>query len=284
MLGVKKRQCKKKEAKFKTIKKNSMQKICLHCGNPFEATRASKKYCCDSCRQLAFYKRSDVSESVVAESIILPTQDDYTETLSGHNDATTVKLEAFNVNKNQCFTEAVSTVIPVTVNKEQLQTAKPQASKENYEWIYSSFIENLRALIEDSEDFIRFDKPSRHWDCYDLEKIKWISLRLRCLLENLLRLSNELSVAVSTLILLRDGFTSLIATSQYKYLPANYPYSTLMKELERRLTQTIKEQKKHSSIQIKFSRKRKAELIAARFMLAAIVPKTPFNELWGKRK
>ena len=261
-----------------------MQKICLHCGNLFEATRASKKYCCDSCRQLAFYKRSDVSEPAVAESIILSTQNDYTEILAGSEVAVNVKPEAFTVNKNHCFTETVKTVVPVTVNKEQLQTTKPQPSKESYEWIYSNFIENVRALTEDSEDYVRFDKPSRCWDCYDLEKIKWISLRLRCLLENLLRLSNEPSVPISTLTLLRNGFTSLIETSQYKYLPTNYPYSTLMKELEQRLTQTIKEQKKHSSIQIKLSRKRKVELIAARFMLAAIVPKTPFNELWGHKK
>ena len=35
-----------------------MEKDCLYCGTHFTAQRASKKYCSDNCKQMAYFKRN----------------------------------------------------------------------------------------------------------------------------------------------------------------------------------------------------------------------------------
>ena len=37
---------------------NETVKKCLHCGEPMQAGRSTKKYCSDSCKQAAFYNRA----------------------------------------------------------------------------------------------------------------------------------------------------------------------------------------------------------------------------------
>lgn len=294
-----------------------MKKICQHCGEPFTAERAVRKYCSDSCRQLAFYKRSGMEQlsaekealSELTEENPLVINEEQGEQV--YNSISVVKKESFNVKSNSGGYAGISeTAIPI--NGEQavscllpennaihapalkssvknepcpvntatvLQPALPETKNSDYQWVRSRFNDAVMELSEDSETYLLFASPKHYWNIYDLERIKWVSLRLRCLLENLLRLCNEYT-PVSLLAQLRDGFESIVTSREFSYLPANYPYTSLIKEMTGKLSAVTNGNKKHNAILLKFSRRSKTELIAARFMLAAIVPKARFSEIW----
>ncbi len=57
-----------------------MEKHCEHCGKPFEGQRASKKYCSETCRQMAYIKRNGLIKVRVADLSQLKTNAEHHNT------------------------------------------------------------------------------------------------------------------------------------------------------------------------------------------------------------
>lgn len=264
-----------------------MTKDCLYCGNPIVSKRSTKKYCSDNCKQLAFYKRTQ-------SQLTSPPSTDYTQPDDSGYDGFTVKEKALTVkqtlNDNISFDQwekgsrneqVDTTLLPKNFPPGQAVNVKSFTvnPETHYQWVESSFIRKIAEYVDNSTDMLLFQNPSDYWSSYYLPVVKWVSLRLRCLLENLIRLNNYPTIDNATLITMKETFTTLISSDNFKRLPSNYPNTRFIKELEQKLALIVKGIKPHDHIRFRLSQKLKVEIIAKRFMMADFVPFVKFFDL-----
>ena len=124
-----------------------------------------------------------------------------------------------------------------------------------------------------------FQHPDEYWGIHTLLTVKWVCLRLRCLLESLIKLSNFSVIDYNNIVTVKETFTALISSNHFKRLPTNYPFTILIKEMEQKLALIAKQHKHYESIRFRLTANRKVELIAIRFMLADFVPPIKFSEM-----
>jgi hypothetical protein len=269
-----------------------MTKNCLYCGNPIVSKRSTKKYCSENCKQLAFYKRTQLQLSPPSTPDY-PFRDKRTY-LNNDADDLSLKEKAFNVkqtiNGNISFGQLEesneneqidATVLP---NKQPFNVKSfPVNPHITYQPLESSFIAKIVQYTDNSTDMLMFQNPQKYWGLYDLPIVKWVSLRLRCLLENLLKLSDLPAIDYASLITVKDAFTDLISSGNFKRLPSNYPNTGFIKELEQSLAFIAKQYKRYDDIRFRLTVKRKVEIIAKRFMMADFVPAAKFCDLDFKK-
>jgi len=256
-----------------------MTTTCLHCGSPMQSQRNTKKYCSDNCKQLAFYKRNGLA--LVNNDENLP--------LSGRQeiekepvDNEVVLIQSYQ----QEFNEQLTGDLPLkSLNDEQTITVnnsftvKPERDEPPYKCVLSKMIYSIADYIDNSEALFMFQHPGDYWGIHTLLTVKWVSLRLRCLLESLIKLSNYSAVDCDNVIKVKEVFTALIDSGEFKKLPPNYPFTKLIKELEQKLALIAKQHKHSESIRFRLTTNRKVELIGIRFMLADFVPAIKFSEI-----
>jgi hypothetical protein len=121
-----------------------------------------------------------------------------------------------------------------------------------------------------------FQYPKKYWYGSDLEKVKWVSVRFLCIIENLLHFNNS-TIERRTFAVLNKALTGMMDSWNYKYMPHNYP---LKNEIKRQ-QQTIEKITRSVDKSFRFGLKKesKIKLIALRFQLADLVPKVKFNSL-----
>jgi len=244
-----------------------------------QSQRNTKKYCSDNCKQLAFYKRNGLA--LVNNDENLP--------LSGRQEIEKEPVEneiALIQSYQQEFTEQLADDLPLkSLNDEQVVTVnnsftvKPERDEPPNKSVLSKMIYSIADYVDNSEALFMFQYPQKYWDIYTLPAVKWVSLRLRCLLESLIRLSNYSTVDYDNILKVKEAFTALIGSSQFKRLPSNYPFTIFIKEMEQKLALIAKQHKHCESIRFRLTANRKVELIAIRFMLADFVPPIKFSEL-----
>jgi hypothetical protein len=278
-----------------------MTKNCLYCGNPIVSKRSTKKYCSENCKQLAFYKRTQLQLSppfasdyaVDGRNNLAPFGNDDTT-----DDDFSIKEKALNVkqtvNDNISFEQWDESDRNEQIDTTHLPNNMPSNQPVNvksftvnphmtYQPVESSFIAKIVEYTDNSSDMLMFQNPQKYWGLYDLHKVKWVSLRLRCLLENLLKLSNLPTIDYATLTTVKDAFTDLISSGNFKRLPSNYPHTEFIKELEQSLAFIVKQYKRCNDIRFRLTPKRKVEIIAKRFMMADFVPAAKFYDLDFKK-
>jgi hypothetical protein len=268
-----------------------MTKNCLYCGNPIVSKRSTKKYCSENCKQLAFYKRTLLQLSP-------PSTPDYPlPDESGQSDDADdfpLKEKALNVKQTLNGNISFGQLDEVNENEQIDTTVLPKNQPVNaksftvnphmtYQPLESSFIAKIVEYTDNSSDMLMFQNPRKYWGLYDLTIVKWVSLRLRCLLESLLKLSNLPAIDYATLITIKDAFTDLVASGNFKRLPSNYPHIEFIKELEQSLAFIVKQYKRCDDIRFRLTVKRKIEIIAKRFMMADFVPAAKFYDLDFKK-
>ena len=256
-----------------------MTKDCLYCGNPIVSKRSTKKYCSDNCKQLAFYKRTQ-------SQLISPPDTGASSDDSGNNDFTVKQTLNDDISFNQWDKgnrndQANTTLLPKNLPPGQAVNVKSFTvnPETNYQWVDSSFVTKIAEYIEGSTDMLMFQNSADYWSSYYLPVVKWVSLRLRCLLENLIRLNNYSTIDNATLITIKETFTTLIGSDNFKRLPSNYPNTGFIKELEQKLALIVKGIKPRDHIRFRLSQKLKVEIIAKRFMMADFVPFVKFFDL-----
>jgi hypothetical protein len=244
-----------------------------------QSQRSTKKYCSDNCKQLAFYKRSGLALVNNDEDLPLSGKQQI-EKEPVENEV--VLMQSYQQELNEQFTgdlplKSLNEEQPVTVNNSF--TVKPNQDETPYKWVHSKMNNSIADYVDNSEALFMFQHPAEYWGVHTLLTVKWVTLRLRCLLESLIKLSNFSVIDNDNIVTVKEAFTALINSSQFKRLPSNYPFTILIKEMEEKLTLIAKQHKHCESIRFRLTASRKMEFIGIRFMLADFVPSIKFSEL-----
>ncbi len=240
-----------------------MIKTCTYCKKEFDAKRIDKNYCSASCRQLNHLQRKAVEMfgvSVKAEN---------------------VKASIDTLSENAKTDEQnVKTVLPEVLKEEEQTPAIVKEKKEiekEYRNMPSRFIEEVTAMyksrsVKHSHKLISEDKLIN-------KNLVWINIRLRCLLEAVLFISERNSLSLGDLIEITNAFINLIKSEQFKKLPENYPYRFFVKDFRNKLKRVCIENSDAEDVPLKLNRKLKIELIVYRCELREVVTKIKFSEL-----
>lgn len=266
-----------------------MGKNCLYCGKDLEFQRSTKKYCNDNCKQLAYYKRQAealsgipaenphvcVKEEVTVKESLTVKQDDFTVNNKDENIIPAMEQRSPSTENENTTTQEVS----VKQEEKILSVKNTSAKEEPYEWEESNFVEAIRAEIHGDDEEIIFSSPEKYWAGDTLKVVQWVTMVMRCLIESIIQLSNRKYIDEHTLFEIADAFNRLIGSYSYDFLPKNYPYMNLIKELQPKMNAVAHSNKGKEKICFRLSPERKAKLIAVRFLIANFVPKIKFSEL-----
>lgn len=184
----------------------------------------------------------------------------------------------FNV-RNNCKTVKPE---PFYDRRQQQNPAKPvrptnDIDEEPYVWTRSSLIDEIGDYVNDSYAITEmFQYPRKYWYGTDLEKVKWVSVRLRCIIETMLDF-DKMDVERRDIISLHNALKAMTQASSFQFVPRNYPFK---KEVIW-LRQTIERIRSNAPkwIRIYFSKEKKIKLIGLRFLLADLVPFDPLDNL-----
>lgn len=249
-----------------------MEKYCAFCDVLIEGyTRSTKKYCSDNCKQLAFYARQGMNWGKPADQVSV--KPDFT--LSGNTEPVQDTEPPVVMQEAQKLPPPAE-IAPVTIKPESADVKEEPKAK--YQWISSPLFDEIEKIREHSWAEIMFQVPGRYWTVDAIPYVEWVTVRLRCLLENILRLSSFSVIDRETLRQLSGAFNDLTASRYFRYIPRNYPFSGLIVNLRDKLANVAKGFR-GEEITLRLSCKRKAELMAARFMIGNFVPKTRFSFL-----
>jgi hypothetical protein len=140
-------------------------------------------------------------------------------------------------------------------------------------------IQMIEERIAERSYCLWFKYPDKRWNQYEQVFVRWTNERVKCLLDNLLRLTYKPSVNELTLKTLSNAFSSMTSSFYYRNLPGNYPYRETIESLTVRLPSMIEQMGKVKKMKFCLSLQRKAELITILWEMGKCVPKKKFSEL-----
>lgn len=245
-----------------------MNTHCDYCGKPVKGLRSTRKYCNDTCRQMAYYKRNGLLSGLAPDRAAMKESD---EQQCHHEEG-----------RSTCSLEE-----PVTVKSLYAKEAGHFALKQRkepetaqYEWIESGFLLRIHKYIINSRTFPMFQDPHNYWAKEAIPYVQWVTVRFRCLVESLVRLSNHASVDRDTLLQVADAFNQLSASTNFEVIQHFYPFTDAINELKQKLN-ALAEACEDNRTAFKLSARRKAELIGMRFEIGDFVPRMKFSELFS---
>lgn len=233
-----------------------MIKTCAYCKEEFDAKRIDKNYCSASCRQLNHLQRKAVE-------------------LFGVN----VKEE--NVKASIDTSEGnVKTVLPENPKQEEQNPAVELKKEKEYKFMPSKFVDEVGTLyktrsIKHTHNLFSNDKLIN-------KNLEWVNIRLRCLIEAVLFISERNTISLADLIELTNAFINLIKSEQFKKVPENYPFKHFTIDFKNKLKRICAENEDAEEVPLKLNRKLKIDLIVYRCELRDVVPKIKFSELTFK--
>lgn len=181
--------------------------------------------------------------------------------------------DMFNVkpNDHEPYAQTQQRYLPATIENKQIEEEAP------YEWVHPDFTDEIAAYISEHYHVIeKFQYPQKYWYGYELEDVKWVSVRMRCIIENLLYLDRK-TISKKTAVTLINALNDMVASRHYQFLPYNYPLKNELKELQKNVAAMGAIDT--ASIAFIIKKYRRVRLIAQRFMLADLVPFVRFKEL-----
>lgn len=226
-----------------------MIKTCTYCKKEFEAKRIDKHFCSASCRQLNHLQRKAV-------------------VLFGN-----VSNEIENVKTNEQNVKTYPVKIEEKITEKQVDKVENE-----FKQVSSKFITEIisllkrRSIEEDLHSFIRNNK--QHF-----KSIAWVNVRLRCLIEVLLLVSERKQLPLIDLIEITNAFICLVKSEHFKKLPSNFLYYNIAKDLRDKLKVICIENEGVQELPLKLNRRLKIELIVYRCELRAVASKIKFSEL-----
>ncbi|HTA63218.1 MAG TPA: hypothetical protein VK835_12210 [Bacteroidia bacterium] len=233
-----------------------MIKTCAYCKEEFDAKRIDKNYCSASCRQLNHLQRKAVElfGVTVKEEHVKPSID-----TSGEN---------------------VKTVLPEIRKQEEQNPAIELKKEKEYKFMPSKFVDEVGTLyktrsIKHTHNLFSNDKLIN-------KNLEWVNVRLRCLIEAVLFISERKSITFMDLAELTNSFIHLIKSEHFKKLPDNYPFKHFTTDFKNKLKRICVENEGDEEVPLKLNRKLKIDLIVYRCELRDVVPKIKFSELTFK--
>jgi hypothetical protein len=166
-------------------------------------------------------------------------------------------------------------------NVKEPDTAKEAEQKREYQPVQSRFIASIAQHLDrnNSAAMSKFRYPHKHWSAEYGSKVKWVSLRFRCLIECLIQFCKFRVVDGEDLQDVADAFYSLGNSRAFKALKADYPHKELVLELSDRINYMAALHNGKENARFFFSPDRLAELMATRHEIGSFVPKVNFREL-----
>jgi flagellar biosynthesis GTPase FlhF len=162
--------------------------------------------------------------------------------------------------------------------EEEKQEQEQEKEEPQYKWIEPKIIKRIETSYEDNKEFL-FKEPLRYWGVTLTLNVNWISERLLCLTESLIKLSNYNRIDKHTLFCITDAFNRLIKSNAFKNLPDNYPNTELIKELCIKLNRLLQENEYSDQIKFCLSLDLKSRLISTRYEMLKYFPQSKFSEL-----
>lgn len=272
-----------------------VEKSCQHCGVYFTSKRADKKYCSDTCRQMAYFKRngfSVVTEQLVEQQVQEKcTQDPvvkYVSHPSGqHLETLFGQLSDLMEQRIAGLKHDLKEEFGMKYNNETSFTGSVLESRDSASVSGEAYFQPMRPRLQwyiegelDRDNHLyKLEQPSKYWNQDGIVIIKWVNLRLRCLLESLIRLSNYAYIDNHTLTCMRDALNRLGASKTYGLLPSGYPLKQLYEELMLQFQSYTMKSRKAEHVTFCIPLKQKAKMIYARLILKRVTPSVKFSEL-----
>lgn len=174
-----------------------------------------------------------------------------------------------------------NTSVQVTVKDEDIKELKVEPAglatktaeeikEQKYEWVQSGFIHEVWNDYQSNEEGFESN--------YDDPNAEWVNVRLRCIIENVIRLSEYAHVDKQTVDLLNQSLKSLTGSYSFNDLSSDYPYLNTIYELNERIN-VIAKTVKGEKIPLRISFKLKARLVSIREQFRESIPLIDFSEM-----
>jgi hypothetical protein len=245
-----------------------MNTHCDYCGQPITALRSTRKYCNDTCKQMAYYQRNGLLQGLAPDRAAGNT--------STHEQSDDEKDRTTTTHKQPLIVKSLYSKDPDDFTVKQPK----EPGTAQYEWVESSFLLRIHKYIVNSNVFSMFQNPHDHWTQEALPYVQWVTVRFRCLVESLVRLSNHASVDRDTLLQVADAFNQLSTSANFEVIQHFYPFTDAIHELKQKLN-ALADACEGDRTAFKLSPRRKAQLIGMRFEIGDFVPRMKFSELGG---
>jgi hypothetical protein len=232
-----------------------MERLCEHCGEPFIPKRADANYCGHSCRQQAYLARKIGQGQNLGNLIFNPLEEE----------------------------ETTEPSIPVTVkepylsikDEKPIQPVKPEPMTDKK---LPDYFSNFLDFIDRRITYRNRDSFLSAFEIRYPALSNWINTHCLCLIESLLAVSEMRSVDLDDLKDISNAFHLLLNSETFKNIPVNYPYTTEMNKYYETIRQfCISSQEE--TVEVKFTRTTKAELLSTRFELVQFVSWVRFDQL-----
>lgn len=224
-----------------------MKHTCLYCKTEFEAPRKDKHYCNASCRQQAYMLRKGTAMA----GIEIITNTEQPEPIQEREQAEPV-INVLKIEK-QFYPRAGKFIGQVVDLMEE----------RNYEYLLQSL------LRENAETAASQD---------------WVNVRLRCLVECLLTLSERKTILLNDLAEITNAFTLIIRSTHFQNLPETYPYTHKVKDLRNKLRNIYTDAEDLEEFRLNLGKNLKIELITMRCELRTVAPRKTYNQLQFKEE
>lgn len=179
-------------------------------------------------------------------------------------------------------------VIPLSDDEDEIQKDKKQTeetftdqetpsiivqdeeAEQEYKWVKSNF---LTAIENDFDESYGGDV----WESSDPNVI-WVNERLRCVMENIVRLSEYNTVDRETITKLSDVLNRIESSYSFNNLSSEYPFLQITREVTERMNDLSREGK-GDKIALRINLKTKARLVSLCYQMKDNVPLLKFNEM-----
>jgi hypothetical protein len=207
---------------------------CAYCNKPFTVFRKDKRYCSNSCKQMAFLKRQNVKPSI-----------------------------------------DVSEKPPVKKEPNKYESLIYEKEEQDYITITCKWIKELHKRFDERGNDTWLKLLSQEKE----QRVEWIGIHYRCLLDCVLMLSNLKVAEWADLAEVTNAFTFLISTAYFKELPIDYPYTKDINLVRDKLKTFCLETQEEEYMQFQLKPDTKKELLLQRYELASVYSKISFNQL-----
>lgn len=173
---------KKKKPIGETVK---MIKTCAYCNKEFEARRVDKHFCSASCRQLNHLQKKAI-------------------TLFGNESKSIDELEEVTIRQT----------IPA-IEEEPVVIKKEKTVEKQYKEIQSRFLNDIISQLKRRSIEVSIQAYVQNNKAFT-KNVSWINVRLRCLIEILLLISERKSLPLADLVEITNAFTLLLKSEHLK--------------------------------------------------------------------
>ena len=150
----------------------------------------------------------------VAENAVIPTQETETEPSLIENHETHQPINNGESLPNTQENETQSKKEEQKKNATEI-LQEPNLEKKAYQWVNSKFIRQIEFFTTSNDHKDMLKKPLRYWSYEQTKQVTWVNIRLRCLIESLIRLSNYSGIDKHTLSCVANAFSRLCSGFAY---------------------------------------------------------------------